>query len=91
MVPLPPLNESDMKLVADYSLSCEEQISVGLVNAFQAADIDAFEEETQLVDWIDTDVFTALNWCADRPIYLSTRIWCHQVVITAEEIRIYDR
>lgn len=48
-----------------------------------------FDRPIQLVDWVNVDVFEAIQWTSDRPVYLSTRIWDHQVVITAEEVRIY--
>lgn len=91
MGPLPLLNESERHLLVNYSLSGEEEMTEGVVNAFHAANIDVFEEPSRLDDWINTDVFTALRWASDRPIYLGTRIWDHQVVITAEEIRIYTQ
>lgn len=45
---------------------------------------------TRLVDWINPDVFDTLQWSSNRPLYLSTQIWDHRVVITAKEIRIYN-
>lgn len=86
---LPLLNESELDLLVSYSLSSDEEIHEAIINAFHATHIDVFEKPTQLVDWINADVLTALDWSSDRPIYLSTRIWGQQVVITAEEIRIY--
>ena len=91
MEDLPLLNESDLHLLVAYSISSEEEMSEAIVNAFQAANIDVFEKPTQLVDWIDSDVFDALQWTPDCPLYLSTRIWDHQVVITAKEVRIYTQ
>jgi len=86
---LPRLNENEMDLLVAYSLSSEEAMVEGVVNSFYAANIDVFEKPTQLYDWVNPDVFTLLQWSSNRPIYLSTRIWDHQVVITSEEIRIY--
>lgn len=91
MAHLPLLNEGDLHLLVSYSLSSEEEMSEAVVNAFHAANIDVFEKPTQLVDWINADVFNVLQWSSDRPLYLSTRIWDHQVVITAEEVRIYTQ
>lgn len=91
MVALPLLNEDNMDLLVRYSLSREEEMAEALVNAYHAANIDVFEKPTTISDWINPDALTALQWSSDRPIYLSTRIWDHQVVITAEEIRIYTQ
>ena len=86
---LPRLNEGDFDLLVAYSLSSEEEMIEAIVNAFHAANIDVFEKPTRLDDWINADVFDVLQWTSDRPLYLSTRIWDHQVVITAKEVRIY--
>lgn len=86
---LPLLNEEDLDLLVSYSLSSGEEMHEAIVNAFCAARIDVFERRTQLVDWVNADVFESLQWTSDRPVYLSTEIWDHQVVITAEEVRIY--
>lgn len=87
---LPQLNERDLRLLVAYPLSTGEEMSEAVVNAFYAGNIDVFERSTPLLDWINADVLNGLQWSSDRPIYLSTRIWDHQVVITADEIRIYS-
>lgn len=88
MVPL--LSDlGDGNLLVAYSLNDEEEMCEAIVNAFHAANINVFEKPTEIVDWINADVFKALQWSSDRPHLLSTRIWDHQVVITAEEVRIY--
>lgn len=91
MAHLPLLNEGDLHILVAYSRSSGEEMSEAIVNAFDAANIDVFEQPTQLVDWINADAFDDLQWSSDRPLYLSTRIWDHQVVITAEEVRIYTQ
>lgn len=89
MSSLSPPNEDDLPLLVAYSPSSDEEMCEAVVNAFLAAGIDVFEKPTQLVDWINADVFDDLQWSSNRPLYLSTRIWDHRVVITADEIRIY--
>mgnify|MGYP005858184697 CR=1 FL=1 len=91
MEDLPLLNENDLHLLVAYSISSKEEMSEAIVNAFHAANIDVFEKPTQLFDWIDPDVFDALQWTPDGPLYLSTRIWDHQVVLTAKKVRIYTQ
>lgn len=90
MGPLPPLNEGELELLVAYSPSSDEEMTVAIVNAFEAAHIDVFERSTRLVDWVDADVFDALQSNSDRPQYVCTNIWDHQVVITADEVRIYS-
>lgn len=89
MESLPLIDESEVGLLVAYSLSRDEEMTEGIVNAFSAADIDVFEKPTVLADWINPDVFKVLQWSADSPHQLITRIWDHQVVITGDQIRIY--
>lgn len=89
MNPLPGLNDGDLDLVVSYSVGSGEEINEAVVNAFLAANIDVFDKSTQLADWINPGVIESIQWSADRPLYLCTRIWDHQVVVTAEEVRIY--
>lgn len=90
MPPLPPLNEGTLDLLLSYSVGSGEEMAEGVVNAFLAANIDVFERQTQLVDWVDPDILEAIQQSADHPIYLCTQIWDHQVVMTSEEVRIYS-
>lgn len=90
MVPLPLLNEGQLNLVVSYSISSDEEMSEAVIDAFLAANVDVYERPSTLVDWINANVFEEIQWTSDRPLYLSTRIWNHQVVMTAEEVRIYD-
>jgi hypothetical protein len=90
MVPQPTLNEDKLDRVATYSVGSTETMSEAVISAFYAANIDVSEKPTQLFDWINSDVFGDIRWNPPPPVYLSKRIWGRRVVITAEEIRIYD-
>lgn len=90
MPPLPLLNEGQLDLLVAYSISSDEEMSEAIIDAFLSANIDVFEKSTTLVDWVNVDVLEDIQWTSDRPLYLSTRIWNHQAVITAEEIRLYS-
>ena len=89
MVPLSGLNERDLTLVASYSVESDEEMAEAVIAAFNEAGIDVFSKCTTLTDWINSDVFEQLDWSSDRPLYLSTIIWDHRVVLTAEEVRVY--
>lgn len=86
---LPLLNEGNLDLIVRYSLENEGGMAEAVVDAFLAADVDVYDQPTQLVDWINTDVCERLEWTADRPLWLCARIWDHGVVLTPEEVRIY--
>lgn len=85
----PRFNERELSLLVRYSLETDQEMAVAVVHAFIEAGIDVFSKPTTLVDWINTDVIEHLQWTSDQPLYLSTRIWDHRVVLTAEEVRIY--
>jgi hypothetical protein len=89
MSPLPPLNERDLSLIVRYSLDSDEDMSQAVINAFVAAGEDIFHRPTQLIDWVNPEVFEVLRWTSERPLYLCTRIWDRRVVMTPEEVRIY--
>jgi hypothetical protein len=90
MVPTPTLNEDQLDLVITHSVECDERIYGEIITAFHSADIDVSERPTQLFDWINSDVLEDIRWDSVSSVYLSKRIWGKRVIITAEEIRIYD-
>lgn len=89
MSPLPLFNEGDLSLDVRYSLESGEEMGEAVVGAFEAAGLDICNRPTQLVDWIEADVFESIDWTSDRRLYVSARIWDRQVVMTPEEVRIY--
>lgn len=90
MVPLPLLNEEELGLVVSYLLDEGEEMSEAIIGAFLAANVDVYDKSTQLADWVNPEVLEGIQWSSDRPVYLCTRIWDKKVVITAEEVRIYN-
>ena len=89
MSPLPMLNEGEFDLLVRYSLEKDEGMVGAVMNAFLAADVNVYNRPTKLVEWIDADVFEQLQWTSGRPRYLCTDTWDHQVVMVAEEVRLY--
>lgn len=90
MVPLPQFNEEELSLLVSYSLENGEEMSEAIIGAFLAANVDVYDKATQLADWLNPEVLEDIQWSSARPVYLCTRIWDKQVVITAEEVRIYN-
>jgi hypothetical protein len=84
------LDDADLDLLVSCEIGSEDEITEVIVRAFEAVQIDVFDKPTVLDDWVDTDVFVDLNWDRDYPIYLSTIIWDHRVIIASEQIRIYS-
>lgn len=90
MVSVPVLDDEDLELLVAYTRDPGEEMSSAVVNAFLAGDVDVNAKETQLESWIDTDALGDLDWSTARSTLLYIHIWEHPVVLTPEEVRIYD-
>lgn len=77
-------------LLVSYSRDVGETMSGAVLHAFLAIDIDVFEKDTTLQDWIDTDVLNGFDWDSGPPHTITTRIWDYDVRISADEILIYS-
>ncbi|QLG60914.1 HalOD1 output domain-containing protein [Halorarum salinum] len=84
-----PLFEDESSLLVAYSLDGDESMSEATVEAFIAANVDVFDRETTLHDWIDPDALDRLDWRSDRPMYLLFPLWDHLVLVTPGKVRIY--
>jgi hypothetical protein len=84
------LNEDDLELLVSCELGPDEEITEGIINCFEAAQIDVFAKSTVLDDWIEADVFEELTWNPAYPKYFSAIIWGHRVVISTDQIRLYS-
>jgi hypothetical protein len=67
-----------------------DRIAADLVDAFSAIGVDAVRENQPLTRQIDAEAITALSGAA-TPWRLSVVLWGHPVVITAEDITVYER
>jgi hypothetical protein len=85
----PVLDESKLDLLVSFDLDSEVEITEGIVAAFEASQIDVFNKSTVLQDWIEPAAYRSINWNRPHPVYLSTVIWDHRVVISENQIRIY--
>lgn len=85
----PLLLERDLDLLVRYSIDSGETVSEAIVCAFAILGVDVFERETRLQDWVDVGALEGFAWESARALYVSTQIWDHQVVVTADDVRIY--
>ena len=76
-------------LLVTYSRDADEPMSESVLHAFLALDIDIFERDSTLQDWIDVDFLDEVDNLSVRPITITTRLWEYTVELTAGEIRIY--
>lgn len=77
----------DLLLV--YAVDDTEQLTDAIVDAFLAGNVDVFDKPTCLSDWVDPGVFRYVERSGDRELELTTRIWDHTVLVSADEVRIY--
>lgn len=87
---LPALQRSDVDLLATYSIGSEESMPTAITEAFRSTGLNPADQETVVEDWIDGDALDQLCRAPDRHLRISTIIWNHPVIITPEEIQIFD-
>jgi len=83
-------DQTSTDLLVAYSRGADEQMSESILHAFLALDMDIFERDSTLQDWIDVDFLDKVDSLSVRPITITTRLWGYTVELTASEIRIYS-
>ena len=86
---LPRHEQAHTDPLVTYSRDADELMSEAILQAFLALNIDIFDMETTLRDWINTDPLDGFDWDAARPLTITTRVWGYCVELTADDVRIY--
>jgi hypothetical protein len=73
-----------------YQISDDETEYEAITNAFRAIDVDVYNQDTAVADWAKDCPIETINWDSERPCRVTTIIWDHPIVLTSDEIRIYD-
>ena len=82
---------ADSSPVVTYARDADEKGVDAFVSAFATEPLDVdITKRDPLYAWIDLDALDALFESAGGDVELSTVIWDHPVVITADEIEIYE-
>jgi PAS domain S-box-containing protein len=81
--------QTHSNLLVTYSRDDDESMSEAILQAFFALDIDVFDMETTLQDWINTDPLDGFDWDSTHPLTITTRLWGYSVELTADDVRIY--
>ena len=81
--------QTSTNLLVAYSRDADEPMSESILHAFLALNIDIFERDSTLQDWIDVDFLDEVDNLSVRPITLTTRLWGYTVELTADEVRIH--
>lgn len=76
-------------LLVSYTRSDGETMNEAILRAFLAVDIDVFEKDDTLHDWIDIDALNGFDWDSKPPHVIATRLWDYDVWISADKIEIY--
>ena len=82
-------DQTSTDLLVAYSRDTDEPMSESILHAFLALDIDIFERDSTLQDWIDVDFLDKVDSLSVRPITITTRLWGYTVDLTVGEVRIY--
>jgi hypothetical protein len=83
------LSDDDHSLLIAYSVDSHTPRTEAIVEAFLAVNIDVYQKDTTIHDWIEATALDAFSWSTNQSLQISTRIWDHTVVITSDQIRIY--
>jgi len=82
---------TDSAPVVTYARDGEENGVDAIVSAFAKTPLDVdLAERDPLYEWIDLDALDALFESTRDDVALSTIIWDHPVVITADDIEVYN-
>ncbi|MFD1648009.1 PAS domain-containing protein [Haloarchaeobius litoreus] len=81
--------QTHTNLLVTYSRDADEPMSEAILNAFLALDIDIYEMDRTLQDWVDTDLLDGFDWHSARPLTIRTRLWGYSVELTVDAVRIY--
>lgn len=87
---VPALQVDDAQLEVQYSIGSDESVIDGLLEAFSNTELAVTETETLLYEWVNTDALEALYEDQHRHVRLSMVLWNYPVVLTPEEIRIFE-
>lgn len=76
--------------VITYRISDRESVVEAISTAFERINTEVYDKETILNDWIDCDCFNEMNWNSNEALTISTEIWNHPTMITANTVTIYE-
>lgn len=85
---LPRLSEQQPPLLT-YQIEDGEPIYEAITEVFGAIGVEVYEEKTTIEDWTN-GLFDLRLLNSEGPHRVSTIIWDHPIVITPDEIRIYE-
>ena len=82
---------TDSAPVVTYARDGDENFVDAIVSAFATTPLDVdLSGRDPLYEWIDLDALDALFESARDDVALSTIIWDHPVVITVDDIEVYE-
>lgn len=87
---LPPLSKKPPPLIT-YQIEDGETFFEAISEAFGAIGLDVYGQETAIADWTQDGLIDLSVLDPDGPVRVSTVIWDHPVVVTPDEIRIYEQ
>jgi hypothetical protein len=79
----------DAAVLARYSIGDDERLAGAITAAFRRADVDPYDRDTTLDDWVDCDTLGELSWDSNEALCVATEVWDHPTAITADAVTVY--
>lgn len=73
----------------NYDIPDGENVHEAISNAFASLGLDVYEKDTTIEDWTKDCPVDVQDWESSTNCRVTTTIWNHPVVLTANRLRIY--
>lgn len=83
-------NISDSRKLVTYRIDDDEHVVEAIVDAFGSTDVEPYDRETVLEDWVNCETLGEMRWESNERLRVSTEIWGHPTTITADTVTIYS-
>lgn len=83
-------NNPDSRKLVSYRIDDDEHVVEAIVDAFRSIDVEPYDRETVLEDWVNCECLDGLLWESNEGLRVSTDIWGHPTTITADTVTIYS-
>lgn len=81
----------DEPILLSYGISEDESVYEAITNAFSSIEFDPFDAETTIADWTDDCPVDSQEGDATSDCRVTTTIWDHPIVLTDEDLRIFEK
>lgn len=79
----------DAAVLSRHSIGADEPLAGAIAAAFRRADVDPYDRDTTLDDWVDCGTLGELGWDSNDALRVTTEVWGHPTAITAGAVTVY--